>query len=467
MFDPYSLLRDEHATPTDDALTLFAAEVDDPCAYLFESESWLEVHGASRHLLAIGEQLRAALKAEGAADFLHADAGQIMTFVAAVDQARLNPLQQAIERIAPETTGVVTISSVVQPLTVRQALEGLYRSPTNVIGIPGVNSYQGRINRYYGLDSPSTVPSVSAIAARRHFGETLTLIRQQLSAVRASQIIVPFYECLPFAERCASCRIRPAERLKAHNPICGICYHKQIAAQPNATAHLSALIAVRVPGMSRLLEEQRTPAAYRRTASTVYGALQRAVAGSGALLLWLSDNSALLAASTRDVLEATSRLFVTFAALTRGSLKAPLVLSIGVAAGSGSPPTLYRLAQQALAAALRSPDQNLSGLSLTSATRNGAVEAPLYAPEALMRLQDAANQFAAARFPPDTLTDLPAQIARGTASMYYVYARTRLDANLRRLLDQVEEEWGKDSVRFYQALSDVITLQGLFARGKR
>lgn len=465
MFDLNSLLRDEHAVPTDDTLTLFAAAVDDPYGYLFESESWLEVHGASRQLLTIGEHMRAALKAQGAAEVLHADAGQIMTFVAPVkDQEQLAHLAQAIERIAPELTDVVTISSVVQTLTVRQALEGLYRAPTSVIGIPGVNSYQGRINRYYGLASPSTVPSANAIAGRRHFGEVLRLISQQLSAVRQAQFIAPFYECLPFAERCASCQMRPAERLNADKPICGICQRKRNAAQAAASAHLSALIAVRVPGLGRLLEDQRTPAAYRRTAASVHGALQQSIAGSGALLLWLSGDSALLAAAARDVLEAASRLFVTFAALTRGSLKTPLVLSVGVAAGSDRPSSLYRSAQHALVAALRTPDQNLSGLSLLSApgTPHSTLEAPLYVPETLMRLQEAAIRFAAARFPPDLLTELPAQIARGTASMYYVYARTRLDAPLRRLLDQVEDEWGKDSARFYQALSDVIRLQGLF-----
>ncbi len=449
MIDLQRLLHDEHPTPTDDLLTLFAAEVDTPSDYLFESDHWGDVCGAGVQLAGLADQFRAALTAENCRDILHLDAGRVMAFVP--DQIIGERLQKAVERLAPIKTGMVTISTICHVFTVRQLVEGLYRAPTHVIGIPGVNSYQGRVNRYFGVESQSTIPTPAQIAARHHFGEVIALTDQLLQRARESRLIRPFYERLPFAERCESCQIRPAERLLENIPICGICQRKRSAA-PNTESY-SALIMVRVPSLSKLRRSQRTPAAYRRLLTAYETAFGRAIERSGARCLWVSGDTALLAARAETALESVTRLMTTLIDLTRDT---SLPFSVGIGAGNAEPQTLLKLANSAAADALRSPEPNRIALRFLDAAR---FESPSYTMDMVERLQSAARRFISARFPTDAFPDLSLQIARGTASLYYVYGRTRLDESHRRLLDGLEDEWGKDTMRFYHALDDLINLQ--------
>lgn len=464
-----------------------------------ESDAWREVYGAGRQLLSLEDRFRAALP-EGI-DFLYLDPGQVLTFLPAESSASAADIPRRLARIGADMAGVVTISAISHAVSVRQLVQGLYRAPNGVIGIPGVNSYQSRINRYYGLDSPSTVPTAESVAGQQHFGQVIDLTRTLIAHERESRQIVPFYECLPFVERCGSCRVRPAERLIDDLPVCGVCERKRASAEllaprleqgSQALDTLSALIFLRVPGMAALLEKQRTPAGYRLVNAAMANALRRAANGSGARILWQSGADVLLAASAANALEAVSRAFVTFTALARGSLRETLPLYGGVAVGDASPRVLYATAKSALADAIRlsvtgsagnAPWIGLRVIPETPLTPRGRQnlgvevphlrgegfrvrdsETPLYSPENLPQLQSAARTFAEVQFPARYFDDLPAQLARQTAAMYYVYGRTRLDADSRRRLDALEEDWGKDTIRFYQALSDVLGLQTFIAR---
>src|SRR5207247_1655601 len=124
-----------------------------------------------------------------------------------------------------------------------------------------------RINRYYGLTSPSTVPSADAILQRRHFGEVIALLHGLELRAKESRQVLPFYEALPFAERCASCKLRPAERLDTDStPVCGVCLRKRSEAQ-SPKLHKVGVIWLEAVGLQPLLEQQRSPASYQRLCS--------------------------------------------------------------------------------------------------------------------------------------------------------------------------------------------------------
>jgi len=444
------ILRSESPIATDEPLLLFAAEVDDPLHYLFETGGWRETYGASRQLSTLEDKFRAALVASGVMpDVLHADSGRIMTLLPANTDAAA--LLKRIARIPPELTGKLTVSAMTHRLTVRQLLSGPYRAPVGVIGIPGVTSYQARINRYFGLDSQSSVPTLDAVAARHHFGEVIALSRQLIGHERESRVIVPFYECLPFAERCAACHTRPAERLIQYQAICGICWRKRQAAidAPPILDQVRALIALRVPNMDRLLEAQRPPAAYRRMAATLTGALRRAASGSGGLAVWQSADCAWVAAPVDTALDVAQRAALTFAALTREVIREPL--HIGVCAGYAAPEHLAQGARAALAETFRDGDP------IALATGGHITR---YAPDDLDRLQRGIHALATAQSALTPFADLATHITQQTASMYYVYGRARMTDDQRRPLDAIEGEWGKNTPRFYRALNDMIGLLG-------
>src|SRR5258706_4989383 len=76
------LLRGE--IPTNEApLALFAAELDRPVDYLFESDRWDEISGAAARLANASAKILAILAADGYAsvDLLHADGSSILALV--------------------------------------------------------------------------------------------------------------------------------------------------------------------------------------------------------------------------------------------------------------------------------------------------------------------------------------------------------------------------------------------------
>jgi hypothetical protein len=177
------LLRGEQP-PADVPLFLFAAEFDQPLSYIFESDRWDEVIGAGHRIASAASKVRTVLAADGytANDLLHSDGGSLLALVH--DRAVAARWVESIERAVATETDIVTVSTLIHPITIRQLTSGLYGTPRSVVGVPGVSDYQERINRYYGLSSRSTVPKEDAVAQRRHFGEVVALVRLTHSTKR-------------------------------------------------------------------------------------------------------------------------------------------------------------------------------------------------------------------------------------------------------------------------------------------
>src|SRR5450432_1710095 len=123
-------------------ITLFALELDSPLSYVLESDRWDEVSGAAACLARAGSRIRAVLAADGYTpeDVLHLTATSL--FELCHDAALARRWQDAIQRAVADSTDIVTVSSAAYTLPAAQMLQGLYRGPRTVIGVPCVNDYQ-------------------------------------------------------------------------------------------------------------------------------------------------------------------------------------------------------------------------------------------------------------------------------------------------------------------------------------
>ncbi len=467
------LLRGEQPA-VDAALTLFAAELDQPLDYLFESDRWDEVSGAAQRLANAGEALRAVLEKDGYGpdDVFHTDGGSVLALVH--DRAIAERWVEAVERAVALATDLVTVSTLVLPVTTQQIVGGLYRAPRTVIGVPGVNDYQERINRYYGLDSPSTVPKEDAISQRRHFGEVVALAHSLLLRARESRQIVPFYEALPFAVRCASCRTRPAERLDtANTPVCGVCLRKRtVSRTASRAADLGrpALLWLEAVGLDRLLEQQRSVEAYRRVCREIGETLDLAIPSRvGATVLASGGGWMLLALPSGAALGAATSALEAIAVHYNMRPPTPII----VAAALGTEPdqfrALYDLLRQITAGLRRAADSGSCVLDVHILERDrpfGRFRKPYTVDEA-RRLVTGVALLKEQALPDQALSDLAEQAARGSAGLYYTFERSRLSGAGQDLLKRLERTWDVGSVgsgpgpRFYTMLSDALALAKL------
>jgi len=462
------LLRGERPTG-DRPLALFAAALDHPRRYLFESDSWEEVSGASKRLARANEKMRAVLAADGytADDLLHADGDSLLAL--AHDRTLAERWSHAIQRAVALETDIVTVSTLVHSVTVDQLLNGLYRAPRAVIGVPGVSDYQQRINRYYGLDSPSTVPKDDAIARRRHFGEVIALVHSLMIRARESRAIVPFYESLAFAERCASCGVRPAERL-ADDPICGVCLRKREANDPTrglsplSQPPPSALVWIEGVAFERLLEQQRTPLAYHRLYTEINEALHLAVPGKlGTTVLASGGGWLLFAVPAKLALDsATSALE---AVVLHYGLKPPttFITAVALADAPGQWRALDDLVQQALVPLRQASAGGECLLDVRTLSLDrpfGRFRKPYTVGEA-RRLTAGLSVLHESPLPDDVFPQLAEQIARGNAGLYYTLEQAKLSTAQQDTLRRLERAWDAGSMpgpRFYMLLADALAL---------
>src|ERR1041385_6897242 len=91
------LLRGEKLT-ADTSVTLFAAVLDHPLDYIFESDRLYEISGASRRLARAGDKVRSILASDGytASDLLHNTS--VSVFALCHDEATATRWAEAIER---------------------------------------------------------------------------------------------------------------------------------------------------------------------------------------------------------------------------------------------------------------------------------------------------------------------------------------------------------------------------------
>jgi len=453
------LLRGEQPT-ADSTVSLFAAALDRPLDYIFESDRWDEISGASRRVARAGENLRSILASDGyaAGDLLHNTPNSILALCH--DEAVAKRWAEAIERAVAQETDIVTVSTVVHSLPVPQLTQGLYRSPRSVIGVPGVNDYQERINRYYGLTSPSTVPGADGVAQRRHFGEVVALLHGLLNRAEESRQILPFYEALPFAERCTSCRTRPAEQLDRDGmPVCGVCLHKRSEAR-SSRLDRAGIVWIEAMGLDQLLEQQRSPSSYQRLCSELNETLQKA-APSNTQVLTVSNGSIAWIASAATALESATSALESIT--LHYGLRTPIAIAASVAFGpsSGAYRSLYKLAYETTSYIRRTAEGNTTMLDVRVA---GQPFDRLRKPFSL----DEARQLAAgiallrdANLPSDLFPDLATQLARGTASLYYTFERSKLPQATQQTLQRLERIWEIGSVpgsRFFAMLSTMLAL---------
>lgn len=453
------LLRGEPPT-ADSPVTLFAAELEHPLDYIFESERWDEVSGASRRVARAADKLRSILANDGyaASDLLHNSAGNVLALCH--DEALAHRWVEAVERAIAQETDVVTVATVVRTLSVAQITGGLYRAPRSVIGVPGVNDYQERINRYYGLASPSTVPGADAIAQRRHFGEVVALLHGLLLRAKESRQILPFYEALPFAERCASCRMRPAERLDSDNaPVCGVCLRKRSEAQSPKLDKVG-VIWLEAVGLPQLLEQQRRPASYQRLCSELNETLRTALPSRhGAVVLTANNGSMAFIAPAANALEAATSALE--AITLHYNMKAPTAFAASVALGTGHYRTLNDLAQETAMDIRRSIEGSTSVLDVRLAGQPFDRFRKPYSLDEARQLIVGVSILREARLSANLFPDLAVQSTRGSAGLYYTFERSKLPQNDQQTLQRLERAWDMGATpgpRFFSMLSTALTL---------
>jgi hypothetical protein len=485
IFDLRPLLGDALPGQIDQPFMLCDAALDDPLHYLFEADHWRDVIGAGRQLMTLRDQWAKVLPT-GSVVLRH-ESDRLVAFVLVQNDTRW---QTALSQLVTAISGTLLLNSGAIQLTAAQAFNGLYRTPTRVIGIPGMTDHQSRINHYYGVENPSTLPSSERIAERRHFGEALTLVMANQQRAADDGLTFPFYECLPLCVQCVVCQSRPAEvepTATATMPLCAICARKRrFVTDVPLPAASYALISASAPGAERLLLSQSPPGAYQRMALTLaeaWGKALRATEKSEAIVLWQSASTAWLIAPPDTALNTVARLCSAF-----GSASGPLALgkpaisaSIAFAAGgTSSARALSRAAQNALNSAINGAqrDRDLSPGAIRLTTVNtGASDLTAeadqirYTPETLGRLDAAAHTFAANGFPIGLLDNLSLQGATQSASLAYEQARTRLTTSQRQQLEDVardfERIWGVGTARFYQALRDAQLVQDQISLNRR
>lgn len=185
----------EGQTPTDDVdalggLALLAADTDRTQDYVFESTRLPEIRGASRQLDDLNKQIATMV-----GDHFHpgcviyAGGGSLLALVPHVSD-KLDTLRAEIEARYPTETGIATITADWRPVTPEMVLRGY---PDG--GFGGLARWAGTWLRRRKEDKPPG----------------------------------PFYEALPLAVRCRSCRTRPAHHQYSFPdwPLCTICYTKR------------------------------------------------------------------------------------------------------------------------------------------------------------------------------------------------------------------------------------------------
>ncbi len=465
------LLRGE-SIESETPLFLFAARLDDPLRYVFESDHWDEIAGAAKRLSAAGEKLHQVLAADGftADDLLHSDDSGVLALVP--DRTLAERWTEAIERAVAAETDLVTVSSVIYPITVKQLLGGIYGTPRAVLGVPGVHDYQARVNRYYGLSSPSTVPREDAVMQRRHFGEVVELIHSLLVRAHESRTILPFYEALPFAVRCGSCRLRPAEAEQENSsteddPLCGVCWRKRAAAS-GADLGRAGLIWIEAANLDRVLGQQRTPASYRRLYQDIDETLHIAIPGRRSVTLLAADGGWMaLAVPAPAALEVATGILEAIA--LHYGLKQPTAFVAAVAFGTrpGRFASLYSLLQTIIRQVRRAVEGTTCLLDVRALPPDGDIPGAFdrlrkpYTIDEARRLIAGLSILRDASLPDNLFAEMPEQAVRGSAGLYYTFERSRLPEASQQVLKRLEIAWDAGAApgpRFFTMLADALAL---------
>lgn len=180
---------------------LLAADTDRTLDYVFESAKLPEIRGASTILDDLNRQEAPTLikRLDENADQIYASGGSLLYEVDA-DKAPL--IQQELEALYPLETGVATITCVYRELP-GPADEGIPRTSLDPEIVEELSPFQQK-----RLDKADRQLDC--------FGAWVRLLGHDLRRRKREKRYVPFVEAMPHAERCQSCRIRPAATVYAY-----------------------------------------------------------------------------------------------------------------------------------------------------------------------------------------------------------------------------------------------------------
>jgi hypothetical protein len=177
--------------PTQVDLALLAADTDRTQDYVFESARLPEIRGASTHLEDLNGRLGSMVEDKGGYP-IFAGGGQVL---ALVPLTLAEELATEFETLYPDRTTVATITADWRHVTPAMVIEG------------------------YPPD------------AKAPFGSLIGWAGTWLRRRKESRITAPFFEALPYEERCRSCLTRPASphHLSTYPdwPLCDVCHDKR------------------------------------------------------------------------------------------------------------------------------------------------------------------------------------------------------------------------------------------------
>jgi hypothetical protein len=200
---------------TNGTRALLSADTDRTLDYVFESAKLPEIRGASTILDDLNRQAAPQLikRLDDTAQKIYASGGSLLYEVAA-EKAPL--IQQELEALYPRETGVATITCVYRVLP-GPADKGIPQAPADAEVLSGFQR-----ERWERADESLDC-----------FGAWVRLLGRDLRRRKQEKRYAPFVEAMPHAERCQSCRIRPASTTYAHYgeaiPRCTECAQKNEA----------------------------------------------------------------------------------------------------------------------------------------------------------------------------------------------------------------------------------------------
>lgn len=185
--------------------------------YVFESDTLPEIRGGSQYLSAlntpakIGDYLRGI--GLGVECLIYAGGGKILAVLPAdADAETLTTLIQA--DYARQTNHTATFSAIYHTFTPQQLKDGFTSVPRKDTD----PRFQKMLDVYH--------------QQKHHaFGEVMTLMSRLLRKAKSEREQAPFFETMPFASLCTSCRIRPANHHQVFDDgkqqtLCATCYGK-------------------------------------------------------------------------------------------------------------------------------------------------------------------------------------------------------------------------------------------------
>lgn len=202
---------------TNGTRALLSADTDRTLDYVFESARLPEIRGASTILLELNESESLALiqNLDDTAQKIYASGGSLLYEVAA-DKAP--QIQQALEALYPRETGVATITCVYRLLP-GPADQGVPQAPIDDAAQEELSDFQRQRLEHADKDLGC-------------FGAWVRLLGQDLRRRKQEKRYAPFVEAMPHAERCQSCRIRPAAAVFPHYEeamaLCAECRQKNL-----------------------------------------------------------------------------------------------------------------------------------------------------------------------------------------------------------------------------------------------